>query len=103
MHTVDEAAKKALEWCKKHKGWQRICDIPDTDNLYKNWDELSPKERKPWIDDFGKLYAEDAWNAHGRKPCKVTYGFISGKGEFYKDILQIPPLHNFMMVFKTTS
>lgn len=98
--TADDAAVKAIEWCEKHSGWKRICDIDDSDSLYKTWNDLSKKEKRPWIRDFGELGAEDAWRELGRKPCKVPYGFVTGKGEFYEDILKVPLYHNIMQVYK---
>ena len=96
----DDAANKAIKWCEKHKGWKRICDIKDSDILYKNWDELNKKVREYWIEEYGKYSAESAWREFGDRPCKVPYGFITGKGEFYKDVLKVPRLHNLMMIFK---
>lgn len=102
-YTTEEASLKALEWCNNHKGWKRICDIKNRDNLYKTWTEIPAKERTLWIKNYGEYFAKSAWEELGTKPCKVPFGFISGKGEFYKDILQVPPLHNLMMVFKVAS
>jgi len=99
-YTAEQASQKALEWCKKHKGWQRICDIENSDSLYKTWDELSERIRKTWIEEFGKSCAESAWKEFGARPCKVPYGFITGKGEFYMDVLQVPRFHNLMTVYK---
>ncbi|MRY42793.1 hypothetical protein [Clostridium beijerinckii] len=99
-YSTDEAAQKALEWCDKHEGWKRICDIEDSDSLYKNWDELSDKEKKPWIGYYGEFSAESAWRELEKRPCKVKYGFITGKGEFYNNILKVPKFHNLMQVYK---
>lgn len=96
---TDQAAQKALEWCKKHEGWKRICDIDDSDSLYKTWNDLTEKEQEPWIREYGSS-AEGAWGEFARKPCKVPHGYITGKGEFYKDILQVPLYHNLMTVYK---
>jgi len=99
-YTPKQASQQAVEWCKGHSGWKRICDIEDSDSLYKTWDELSERDRNSWIADYGSYSAEAAWREFGRRPCKVPYGFISGKGEFYKNVLQVPTLHNLMMIFK---
>jgi hypothetical protein len=99
-YTTEQAAQESLKWCEKHPGWKRICDIEDSNSLYKTWDELSEKEKKSWINYYGVLGAKGAWEEFGHKPCKVKYGFISGKGEFYKKVTDVPPLHNLMMVFK---
>ncbi|AGK95386.1 hypothetical protein [Clostridium pasteurianum] len=99
-YSPEEAAMYALKFCEKHPGWKRICDIENHENLYKNWDELSEKDKKPWINDYGILSAKDAWEEFGHKPCKVQYGFISGKGKFYKKVTDVPHLHNLMQIYK---
>lgn len=99
-YTTEQASSKALEWCKNNKGWKRICDIADSDNLYKTWDELPEKIKKSLIDEFGKYSAESAWREFGDSYCKVPFGFISGKGDFYDNILDVPKFHNLMTVFK---
>ena len=96
---TDQAAEKALIWCENHKGWKRICDIKDSDSLYKKWVDLTKEEKYPWVRDFG-ISADSVWNDNKGDTCKVPYGFISGEGEFYKDILQVPLFHNLMMIFK---
>lgn len=99
-YSVDDASRHAIQWCAQHHGWQRICDIPDSDSLYKKWGELSQKVQASWEHAYPSD-PEGAWLEFGKAPCKVPYGFISGAGEFYKNILDVPPLHNSMMVFKT--
>ncbi|WP_332237927.1 hypothetical protein [Sporolactobacillus sp. KGMB 08714] len=101
-YTIEEAADKALTWCDKHPGWQRIYDIDDTGSLYKTWKELSEKVKKPWIEHFGQYSAEAAWREFGDAPCKVPYGFITGKGDFFRSIIDVPQFHNVMMVFKVS-
>lgn len=98
-YTVEQAAAHAKTWCDKH-GWKRICDIPDSDSLYYAWEELPQKERAYWIRRFGEYSAKDAWAEFGPKRCKVEAGYITGAGEFYTDILDVPRFHNVMMVFK---
>lgn len=100
-YSTKDAAEKALEWCSNHKGWIRICDLKDdVSTLYKTWEELSERERKTWIKQFGETSAKDAWEEFGIAPCKVEYGFISGKGEFYKKVTEVPLYHNLMEVYK---
>lgn len=101
-YTTEQASQNAIEWCEKHPGWKRICDIENSDSLYKTWDELSDNVKKSWVDEYSKYSAESAWREFGKRPCKVPYGFITGKGEFYKDVLQVPLYHNLMMVFKVS-
>lgn len=99
-YSVEQAAEHAVRWCSEHKGWERICDIDDSDSLYKTFDELPLRVRKSWEKEY-PTDPQGAWEEWGHKPCKVKYGFISGKGEFYRDILKVPRFHNLMMVFKT--
>lgn len=101
VDTTAEAAQKAIKWCENHIGWKRICDIEDIDDLYKTWDELSEKEKRTWIKEYG-ISAENAWRELGRKPCKVSYGFITSKGDFYKDILKAPLKDGIMQVYKVS-
>lgn len=96
---MDEVLKKSLEWCENHAGWKRICDIENSDSLYKTWDELSDKDKKPWIREY-RSDAEGAWGEWGHKPCKVPFGFVTVNGEFYKKITDIPQFHDFMQVYK---
>jgi hypothetical protein len=99
-YSVEQAAKHALNWCKKHPAWMRICDLPfPTEELYYKWEELSKKEQEPWIEEYARS-AKEAWEEFSYGKCKVEYGFISGRGDFYDDVLDVPPFHNLMMVFK---
>lgn len=97
-YSVDDAARHAEVWCETRPGWQRICDIEDTDALYKTYAELPERDRKYWDKNGG----EYAWREWGRRPCKVPFGFITGAGAFVRDILDVPRFHNSMMVFKTS-
>ena len=100
-YTTQQASDHAKTWCTQHRGWERICDIEDSDVLYKTWNELPAKVRKEWEDHYGSS-GEAAWLEFGTKPCKVLKGFITGKGEFYENVLDVPPWHNLMMVFQTS-
>jgi hypothetical protein len=99
-YTPEQASQKAIEWCNANKGWKRICDIEDSDSLYKTFDELPKKVQNYWIDEYGKYNAENAWKEFGESYCKVPTGYVSGKGEFYENVLDVPRHHNLMMVFK---
>lgn len=99
-YTTEQASQHAVEWCKKHKGWKRICDIENSDSLYYNWDEIEKKEKDYWINSFGEYSAESAWREFGIAKCKVKKGYITGKGEFYKNILEVPLFHNLMTILK---
>nr|WP_279088645.1 hypothetical protein [Comamonas thiooxydans] len=95
--TVEQASDHARAWCAAHPGWQRICDVANTDALYKTFGELSQRARQTWEARGG----EAAWREFGHRACKVPFGFISGKGEFYRNVLDVPRFHNLMMIFKT--
>ena len=97
--TFEDVLKESLNWCETHPGWKRICDIEDTDSLYKTWDELSDKEKRPWIKEY-KSGAEECWGEYGKNPCKVIYGFVTGKGEFYENISLAISHGDFMQVYK---
>lgn len=91
-YSVEQASKHAMDWCAKHPAWIRICDLDDTNCYYVQWDELSDRERRSWGTEY-------AYNEFATKRRKVKTGFVSGKGEFFPDILNVPPWHNSMMVF----
>lgn len=101
-YTTEQAATHAFLYCQTHKNWHRICDLETTDHLYKTWPELSQRERNQWIKAYGEYSAESAWQEFGTAPCKVPKAYITGKGEFYKDILQVPLSHNLMTIYKTS-
>lgn len=92
FYSVEQAAMHAVEWCKKHPAWVRICDLGDTSVYYVQWNELSDSDRKSWGTEY-------AYNEFATKRQKVKTGFISGKGEFFSDALDVPRWHNLMMVF----
>ena len=100
-YTVEQAALHALTWCQNHKGWIRICDLPedfDTMQFYTTWADVPKKEKDAYLKKYGMEYAEQMWESFGVKHCKIPLGFISGKGEFFTKCTEIP--HNFMMIFK---
>lgn len=101
FYSVEQAFEHAKRYCEENKGWQPVSEIPDLDSLYLTWKELSKEEKSEWLQEYGSRYAENAWEAFGAKICRYPYGFISGKGEFYKDVLDIPLYHNHVMVIKT--
>ena len=101
-YSTEEAAKFALKWCEKNNGWERICDIScDSEELYYSWSEITKKEKDFWIKEYGVDSAKDAWKEFGNKKCKIPYGFITGKGEFYSNILDVPLNHSIIMVYQT--
>lgn len=102
-YSFNEALERSLEWCKRNEGWERYCDIEDTDSLYLMWDDLPEETRNRWKEEYSEESAESMWEEFAYKIAKFPFGFISGKGEFYEDILRIPINHNFMTVFKMNS
>lgn len=94
---VELAKEKARIFCMKNPEWEMICNIPESDDLYYTWEELSKKEQKPWIEHYGKIYAKDAWLEFSYGKCKVEYGFIAEDGLFYHNH---PIDKNIMMIFK---
>jgi hypothetical protein len=101
-YSPEQAALKAQRFCEETQGWKRICDIPDSDSLYLTWEELPKKTRNSWIREYGEYSAESAWREFGQAVCKVPFGHISGKGEFYPnyEFVKAPSGHNGMMIFK---
>jgi len=93
INTTEEASKKAVEWCKNHYGWKRICDIENVDLLFTQWDELSNSEKECFDNNI------DYWVEFGRKFCKVPYGYITASGEFIRNI-HLRGDYNIMTVFK---
>jgi len=63
----------------------RICDFPEgyCDTLYVQWHELRATSQARWSSEY-------AYNEFADKRCKVPYGFISGKGEFYESVHDVP-------------
>ncbi len=94
-YTVEQAAKHATAWCTKRPAWLRICDMPPgyCETLYVQWSELSPAKQAFWGSEYG-------YNEWATKSCKVSSGFVTGKGEFYKSIHEVPLFHNFMTVYR---
>lgn len=99
QYTTEDAFKAAIEWCAKNPGWQRICDIEDSDSLYFKFEELPKKEQAGWKKDYPGDYWY-AWREFGCPVCKVKNGHVSGAGVFYDKITDVPSDHGMMMVFK---
>lgn len=98
MH--EKIFRVSLEWCERHPGWKRICDIPDSDALYKTWDELPAKVRRVWEAAYHSR-AEDAWREFGSAPCRVEHGYVGVAGVFYPRITDLPMNTNFCAVYLT--
>ncbi|WP_052660688.1 hypothetical protein [Paraburkholderia fungorum] len=93
--TFEQVLQQSADWCANNPAWIRICDLPDgySDSLYVRWNELSAAQQRRWGSEFG--YQEFA-----TKRCKVPCGVVSGKGEFYERITDVPLFHNSMAVFR---
>jgi hypothetical protein len=95
--SVEQASAHAAEFCRKRPAWIRVCDMPDTEEvnraLYVQWDELSATQQAHW----GSEYAYDEF---ARKRCKVKQGVMTGKGEFYASVLDVPLSHNMMGMYR---
>ncbi|WP_420213464.1 hypothetical protein ACN8ZM_40335 (plasmid) [Burkholderia aenigmatica] len=92
-YSVEQASRHAVEFCRKNPAWMRICDIPDSDSYTVKWSELSKRDQEHWCSEF-------AYNEFARKRSKCKVGFVTGKGEFYDDVLKVPLYHNLMTVFR---
>jgi len=92
-YTLQEASAKATAFCTENAGWIKVCDMPETFNPYKSWKELTAKARKHW----GTI---EVWRDCATEEPKYPYGFISGAGEFFGSVLDVPPHHQHMMVWK---
>lgn len=92
-YTPRQALEHADKWCAKRPAWLPIYLLDDTDQYYVQWGELSAKDKEYWG-------SQDAYDEFATKRQKIEIGFISGKGEFYGDVLQVPLFHNFMMVLR---
>jgi len=101
-YTVEQAKLAAEKFCSNNAGWEMICDIEDSDSLYKGWNDMDKKVKAAWRKKYGMAGAQDAWESLADKPCKVPYKFISGAGEVYDSILDVPAFHNSMMIFKVS-
>jgi hypothetical protein len=95
FYSVEQAAQHAAAWCAKRPAWMRVCDMADIDcdQFYVQWSELSKREQEYWG-------SEEAYDEFAIKAKKVRMGHISGKGEFYSDILAVPLFHNTMQVIR---
>jgi hypothetical protein len=93
--TFEQVLQRSAEWCAKRPAWMRICDMSDElcESLYVQWDELRASQKRHWGTEY-------AYNEFSIRRCKVPHGVISGKGEFYASIADVPLSHNSMSVFK---
>lgn len=95
------ASQKALDWCKENKGWKRICDIEDISIYDKKWEDLLKCEQREWIDYYSEETAKDHWEECCLDKCLVKTGFITDKGIFFDNILDVMKQKcGFMKVYK---
>jgi hypothetical protein len=99
---AQDVERAAREWCEKHPGWMSACDIDGVDKLFKNWDELTERERSSWRVIYGDDKAPAAWREYNRPPCRVPYGYINAAGEFFHNYWNVPADQGAMMVFKVS-
>jgi hypothetical protein len=94
-YSTEDAAKHAAAWCAKRPAWMRVCDMGgiDADQFYVQWHELGKRDQEGWG-------SKSAYDEFSIKRQKVEMGFISGKGDFYGDILEVPLFHNVMQVIR---
>ena len=94
-YTQQDATKKAREWVKTHPAWILICDMKaDPDIFYFQFHELTDKERSYWG-------SAGHYNEYAIRRCKVQRAHITGDGEIYASICDIPPNKGgSMMMFK---
>ncbi len=90
--------EKFREWQKENPEWELCCDIPDTDILYIQWNELPKNERMSWIGTYGRD-AKNAFEEFGTKRCKVLAKVLSDKFELHEETDW--PYGEAMLVFKT--
>lgn len=85
----------AKEWCAKKQTWTPICDIPNSDIYYVEYEELSDKKKLEWHDKENYDLC-----AHKEEKCKI--GFIGQNGKFYNTINEVCEAgQDFIMVFET--
>jgi len=80
---MKQQLEKYRKWQKEHPEWELICDIPDTDSLYIQWNELSKAERMSWIGTY-REGAKDMFEEFGIKRCKVPQMVLGEDLEFYE-------------------
>lgn len=82
-------------WCSQRQTWTPICDIPNSEIYYVQYEELSDRKKLEWHDKENYDLC-----AHKEQKCKT--GFIGQNGKFYKTIVDVcEAKQDFMMVFQT--
>lgn len=67
---------KFRAWQKQNPDWQLICDLPEADSLYIQWDEITNRERMRWIGTY-RRDAREAFEEFSIKKCKVVKKFLN--------------------------
>jgi len=95
---MEEQLEKYRQWQKENPAWELICDMPETESLYIQWNELPKAERMHWIGTYRES-SKDAFEEFGVKRCKVKTAVLC------PDLRLLDPLdwpEGFcMLVFKT--
>lgn len=101
--TTDDASRHAQLWCSRNLSWSRICDV-DERAYVVSWSDLPGLTRRRFCvryrchsDDHGRAVFDE----FGPKPLRFRFGFISGAGEFFASVCDVPISHNLMMVIQT--
>lgn len=94
----EDAAHRAAEWCARNAGWLRICDLTCAAALQRAYEALPEPVRDYWAQRGGFA----AWKIkHSpRLTSRIDRGFVTGAGEFLRDISEVPIGHGMMMVFR---
>jgi len=100
-YSVNDAARHAKTYCDKHKGWQRICDVKESEILSLRFDELPLREQRAWKNQCPTA-PEDSWKEFGIAPSRHPFKFMSGAGEIYGKHIDVPSGHQVMMLFNTS-
>jgi len=101
QYTVENASDKAKAYCDKHPGWQRICDIEDSDSLSLKFKELPVRVQASW-EAYYPSDPEGAWEEFGCGVSRHPFKFICGAGGVYSNVLDVPLGHQSMMIFNTS-
>ncbi len=96
--TVADAKRHAEAFCHRNPTWRMICDLDEADYSPLPWSMLPREERRHWLRRYGSS-APEAWAEFGtNKPMPYRMGYVSGAGEFFNDVLDVPRFHNLMTV-----
>lgn len=101
QYSTEDAANKAKAYCEKNKGWQRICDIENSDALMLAFEELPAKVQNAWKREYPSN-PKGMWEEFGSGISRHPYKFVSGAGEVFDKATDVPYGHQLMMIFNTS-